>query len=227
MSMIGNERLDIEHEYQMQTGGPEITLTCIDGTFVEGEDNLTYQLQETFDKEYFKRHQDEEWKKKRLDFYANILKKRLSKKEIDEKEAAKLLEQRKQNLSKPINYNDNFYPAGSLPDDSVLVVRTQALRNLLNSLSSLDSEEKNPHDTSIYDSKHRFHAKELKIAVDAWTELYNKNPPQHVPQGGHKRYIIKWLEEKYPDLGQRARERIATVINPNPRGGASPIDKKN
>ena len=36
-------------------------------------------------------------------------------------------------------------------------------------------------------------------------------------------FYQEWLEENYPHLGQRARDRIATIINPNPRGGASPI----
>ena len=222
LSMIGNERLDIEHEYQMETGGPEITLIGIDGAFVEGEDNLFYQLQEEFNKEFLDRHKNEEWKKKSLDFYANFLKKRISEKEIDEKEAEKLLEKRRQNLNKPMSHDSRFFPAGGLPKDSVLVVRTQALRDLLDNLSVEGSEEKKLTDIPILDSNHRFHAKELMIAVEAWTDLYEKKPPQHVPSGGHKKYISKWLEENYPDLGQRARDRIATIINPNPRGGASP-----
>jgi len=72
------------------------------------------------------------------------------------------------------------------------------------------------------DKKHNFYAKELQIAVEAWTALYEKQPPTQVPKGGHKNYINRWLQENYPELGQRAIERISTVINPNPKGGASP-----
>ncbi len=79
-------------------------------------------------------------------------------------------------------------------------------------------------DAPILDSKHRFHAKELKIAVEAWTELYENNPPRYVSKGGHKKYIIQWIEDKHLDLGQRARDRISTIINPNPKGGASPTN---
>ena len=138
------------------------------------------------------------------------------------KEAENLLDQRKKNIERPGAYEDKFYPAGGLPQDSVLVVRTRELRAFLNNFSSEDSEGKTPQDISILDSNHRFHAKELKIAIEAWTELYEKNPPQHVPRGGHKRYITKWLEKNHPELGQRAKDRVSTIINPNPKGGASP-----
>ena len=73
---------------------------------------------------------------------------------------------------------------------------------------------------------HTFYAKELKIAVETWVELYERNPPNGMPKGGHKQYIFDWLEDKYPDLGVNARERIAMIINPNPKGGASPSEPR-
>ncbi len=117
----------------------------------------------------------------------------------------------------------NSCRAEVLPSDSVLVVRTQALMDLQESLSSEESTKGTLSGASYLDTRHDFYAKELRIAVEAWTELYEKNPPQHVPQGGHIKYITKWLEENYPKLANRAKERIATLINPNPKGGASPI----
>lgn len=46
------------------------------------------------------------------------------------------------NVSESANYNDNFYPAGRLPEDAVLVVTTQAITDFLRSLSepNLESE---------------------------------------------------------------------------------------
>lgn len=120
----------------------------------------------------------------------------------------------------------DYRMAEDLPADCMFVVRIQTLDDLQENLSSKNSIEildNREHTGSPFLNKgHLFYADELKIAVEAWTELYEINPPQHVPQGGHKKYIIKWLDENYPSLSDRARERITTIINPNPKGGASP-----
>ena len=72
------------------------------------------------------------------------------------------------------------------------------------------------------DTKHRFHAKELKIAVEAWFELYEKRELKCIPARGHKKYIQDWLGKNYPGLSGNAIDRISTVINPNHKGGATP-----
>jgi len=141
LPMLGTERLDIEHKYQMLTDGPEITLTGLDGAFVEREDGVVFQVQESFDKEWIDYQSSEESKQKSLDFYRKALDKRIANKEIDEKEAEKLLNQRRINLDKPRKYDDDFYPAGGLPEDSVLVVRTQALIDLQDRLSQADADK--------------------------------------------------------------------------------------
>ncbi len=146
LSMVGGEQLDIEHEYQMLTGGPEVTLTCLEGSYVQKENGVICELQEMFDKKFIDRLQSEKSNKDSLEYYAKTLKKKFLNNEIDEKEADKLLEQRKENLSRPRDYNDNFYPAGGLPDDSVLVVRTQALIDFQEKLSRPEAGEKRPLD---------------------------------------------------------------------------------
>jgi hypothetical protein len=110
-----------------------------------------------------------------------------------------------------------------LPSDSLLVVRTQALIDLKESFSSEETTRRTQPGAPYLDKSHMYHAKELMIAVEAWTDLYEKNPPTNVPKGGHKNYINRWLRKNYPELAVRAKERIATIINPNPKGGASPI----
>lgn len=226
LSMIGNESIDVEYEYQQLTDGPEVTLIGLDGAFVENEDGVMCQIQESFDKNEYKSGSAAQLEK---------IKEHIASNNIEEEKAKELLSRHKKKREEYLNKREkenptnDYYPAGGLPRDSALVVRTQALIDLQESLSSEQSTKDanlgTQAATPFLDKGHDFYAKELKIAVEAWTELYEKNPPQHVPQGGHKKYITKWLEEKHPSLGQRARERIATIINPNPKGGASPTNE--
>jgi hypothetical protein len=45
LPMVGQEKLDVEREYQQQTGGPKVALTASDGTFVDSEGGDRFQLQ--------------------------------------------------------------------------------------------------------------------------------------------------------------------------------------
>lgn len=103
--MLGNERLDVEYQYQQLTGGPEVTLICIDGAFVEREDGKICQLQESFNEGYIRSC--------------------------------------KEKKNRPYNHPDNFFPAGGLPDDSVLVVRISALTDLQERLAKEDEKTTN------------------------------------------------------------------------------------
>jgi hypothetical protein len=142
LPLLGCEQIDIEYKYQQLTDGPEVTLTYIDGTFVERQDGQAWQLQEKFDKEYLEILHSEERIKESLDYYADVLKKKISNNEINEEDAGKLLGQRKQNLNRPRNRSDDYYPAGGLPSDSVLVVRTSALLDLQERVSEEQAEGK-------------------------------------------------------------------------------------
>lgn len=102
LMMIGCERLDVEHRYQLLTGGPEVTLVNIGGTFVQCGESIC-QLQAHFeDNEHFA----------------------------------------KSKLKKPWSNRDNFYPAGGLPDDVVVVVRTAELGRFQAELSKADDVER-------------------------------------------------------------------------------------
>jgi hypothetical protein len=85
LPMLGAERVDVEHSYQMLTGGPAVELIVLDGPVVRSEDGKTL---------------------------------------------CQLLDRFEHNLSKPYNNPRNYHPAAGLPSDSVLVVRTSALRKL-------------------------------------------------------------------------------------------------
>ncbi|WP_166299882.1 hypothetical protein [Bradyrhizobium sp. 2S1] len=96
LTMLGPERIDVEHEYQRLTGGPGVTLQSLEAPLVCREDGTYCQLQSHFsDNEFF-----------------------------DPK-----------SLKEPYEHPANYYPAGGLPGDSVLVVRTSALRDLVSRVS--------------------------------------------------------------------------------------------
>jgi hypothetical protein len=98
LTMLGAERLDVEHEYQMLTSGPAVDLVFLDGPIVSREDGSMCQLQDRFEN----------------------------------------------SDKKQVNNPDNYHPAGTLPLDSVLVIRTLALRKLEARISDLDKAPEKP-----------------------------------------------------------------------------------
>lgn len=132
LPMIGNERLDIEHHYQQLTGGPAVTLQGLDGTFVEGEDGVICQLQEDFDDNEYQAGSKAQLRR---------LEEHIANKKIKGLEAQKLLDAHKQERKIFLerrasrNNSNNYFPAGALPEDGVLVVRTAALRNFEQSIN--------------------------------------------------------------------------------------------
>lgn len=97
LPLVAGERLDVEHKYQMLTGGPEVSSVYLDGALVQSTRGTLFELQEHFS----------------------------GNKHFDKKD-----------LKKPFQHPGNFYPAGGLPSDSVLVVRTEALRDFEKSISN-------------------------------------------------------------------------------------------
>lgn len=104
LTMLGGERLDVEHQYQMLTNEVEVTLINIDGTYISTPDGEIFELQERFDDDFIK-------SKDKTRF----------------------------------NDPDNYFPAGGLPDDSVLVVRTIALESFeININKSIETVSNKP-----------------------------------------------------------------------------------
>lgn len=145
LPMIGNERLDIEHAYQNLTGGPAVTLSCLDGAFVAREDGQFCQLQESYDENEYQSGSNAQLEK---------LKQHIADNSIGESEAEKLLNQQKEDRKKFLEKrksqpsSENYYPAGGLPKDSVLVVRTDALRELEQSVSGAPANLDKPMTTT-------------------------------------------------------------------------------
>jgi hypothetical protein len=124
LPMIGAEYIDIEHRWQQLTGGPTVTLQFLDGTFVERDDGAMCQLQSRFGAEFQVALMEE------LDkLIQAVARNNLSKEKMEElllhhqEERKKCIEQKN-----PRPCDEDYYPAGGLPEDSVLVIRTDALR---------------------------------------------------------------------------------------------------
>lgn len=134
LPMIGAERLDIEHEYQQLTGGPAVTLNTLDGAFVAGRDGTICQLQNHWE--------DNEWQPGSSAAFEK-LKQRIAEYPIEGAEAEALLNRHKEDRKAFLKEqrarpkHENFYPAGGLPEDGVLVVRTEALSDFEKSVNAV------------------------------------------------------------------------------------------
>jgi len=130
LMMWGGARLDIEHWYQQLIGGPEVTLVSIDGAFIE-RDGVVCQILESFDENEY---QSGSLAQER-DMEAFIANNDLSSDEI--KKMRKEFKQKREEylkVKKSQTDEQNYYPSGGLPNEGVLVVRTKAIIDFLNSL---------------------------------------------------------------------------------------------
>lgn len=121
LPMIGGERLDVEHKYQQMTDGPGVTLIDIDGAFVADPDGKIWQLQERLDL-------------KELREQANTAAAGDSAKDNQENKVQGPYD----------NHGHGYYLVGGLPEDSVLVVRTSALREFEERIDMSAGGEKPP-----------------------------------------------------------------------------------
>ena len=139
LPMIGGEKLDVEHEYQLLTGGPEVKIETLDGAFVEGSDGDIFQLQTSYEENEFV-----PGSMKNL----NSLKRKIKDGSIDPKDAIILLdkiENERQIFKEKMKNRQPWemcYPAGGLPTDSVFVVRTAALNDFIQKVNEPNASSK-------------------------------------------------------------------------------------
>lgn len=176
LAMIGSERLDIEHRYQLLTGGPAVTLVGLDGAFVTRCDEEMYQLQESY--EY---NEYQIGSRAYLEKLEQDLKNSNYSSEKVEALLAESREDRKRFLesksSRPTH--ENYYPASGLPQDCVLVVRTEALREFEQFISDNQTEKKpstKPHGNAERYSGYREQILGAALSVIAhWPEQCKNN----------------------------------------------------
>lgn len=118
LPMVGGEGLDVEHRFQMETDGPAITLTNLEGAFVV-RDGVVCQLQESFE--------DNEYQRGSKASLAAI-EERIVVDDLCKEKAEALREQHRKDREEFRKKPPSYYPAAGLPEDAVWVVRTAALR---------------------------------------------------------------------------------------------------
>ena len=141
LPMIGGERIEVERQYQQLTGGPEATNVPMDGAFVEAHNGILCQIQNDYD--------DNEYCKGSTASLERI-KKYIRLNKILKSDADNLIKQHnedriiflKKRKLKPIT--ENYYAGGDLPEDTVLVVRTDALNDFVQSVNSDSKKNEKP-----------------------------------------------------------------------------------
>lgn len=141
LPFVGCERLDVEHAYQLLTGGPEVTLEGLDGAFVSRDEATVCQLQESWEKNPYMAGSLAELER---------LKEAIADGEMPAERVDELLTKHKKARVLFIEEQRNrtnaqrYHPAGGVPRDSVFVVRTSALRALEEKLLADEVPQEKP-----------------------------------------------------------------------------------
>ena len=133
--MLGNERSQIEDIYQMLTDGPPVELTSLEGAFVVSDGETMFQLQDRMQKsEAWVKHFAAPRKSENDDGKLVLEIKSVAEASPKEANDGALWKVRDENVK--VRDDELFYPAVGLPDNSALVVRTEALAEFERSLSA-------------------------------------------------------------------------------------------
>lgn len=145
LTMFGGERIDIEYRYQMLTSGVEVTLVNIDGTYLRGPEGEIWELQGSFDDSEYAAGSSAQLEKLKQHIADNNIGAAKAKILLDQhkEERKKFLEKAKEKRDAGKN-SENYYPVGRLPTDSVLVVRTDALREFEQSINNASKGDDKP-----------------------------------------------------------------------------------
>jgi len=139
LTMIGSEALDIEHYYQQETSGLEVTLTCLEGTCLR-QGNVICQLQTDYDDNEYQ--EGSKAAKKKLDHY--IANNNLTDDQIENLRSEYQAERKKfLGGKREFERVPTYFPSGGLDEhDYVLVVKTNEVTRFIQSLEETPPEVK-------------------------------------------------------------------------------------
>ena len=204
LPMIGTERLDVEHEYQNLIGGPAVTLQGLDGAFVQGLDESVCQLQESYDNNEYQSGSSAQLEE---------LKRYIAENDLDDEKADAILkrhkEDRKQFLEKRKSQpkSENYYPAGGIPTDSVLVVRTDALREFEQFASNGQRQAGKKSEDQEYSSDKLAYVNQA--ATKFWANADRNDRATHPDNAT----IAAWLIKK--GFSATLADKAASIIRPD------------
>ncbi len=163
LMMIGNDRLEIEHEYQQLTSGIELTLVCLEGVFIRSiEDGNIYELQDRFD----------------------------------------------YNVNKGRKDVNNYYPAGRLPADAAIVVRTSAISEFIEAAGTDQEIENKPIADTDRTHVSDYLATLNQAATKFWANADHNDDTTHPINST----VAAWLMDR--GYTKTLAEKGATIIRP-------------
>lgn len=182
LPMLGSERLNIEHAFQNLNNGPDVTLQCLESAFVGSLDGVICQLNTKIKSGI---------ETEIVNFWRNI--NQNSKKEDGRNLPDKHKTEQKHNheTNSLKSSQANYYPAFSLPEDSVFVVRTDAIREFEKSQIQSDTSQKDPD--AISESERNTVLK-LILGMAAAKYGFNHNSPRNAASGDNAGSISADLE---------------------------------
>lgn len=160
LPMIGAERLDIKHQYQHLTGGPEVTLVCLGGVLLRDPEGTIWSLQEMFDRKSYK---------------------------------------------DPASY----FPAGGLPEDSVLVVRTPNLRRFEAAITGATEAVK---ERPLGERERASYQRIIGAMLAELTSRVDHDPAKPKPRYKTQSDLIAELVNFYPAKEGLSRSKLESVF---------------
>jgi hypothetical protein len=131
--MVGNNSLNIEHMFQVLTGGPEITLTCLDGIFLSQPSGEVCELQVSVDENEYQTGSNAALREIHEQIGSGSLTGKNAKKALADHK-----EQRVEYLSN-VRSNpkkDDYEPASIMPKDAIYVLKMSSLNALTGKIGS-------------------------------------------------------------------------------------------
>jgi len=191
LPLLAGDRLDVEHRFQMLIGGHPVTSTNLEGSFVQRAD-LVCQLQESMDDNEYAAGSNAQLAK---------LNQFINEEKLPAEEGDALLkahaEKRKKFLAdrKARPASEGYYPAGGLPEDCNLVVRTSNLTSFIQSVSGVPSVEP----STLSNKERQSLQKQVAALAVALAERSNKYKIGDRPNGNQISEAVSEVLEALPD----------------------------